>query len=83
MKKLAFFTSFVVLAKLSNYHRGRNNSRYVVGDCENRTAHSHNRHHELSLGEEGGMLTIHEVDPLTLNFLGLDKSLLLSERLSF
>jgi len=54
MKKLAFLTSFVVLAKLSNYHRGRKNSRYVVGDCENRTAHSHNRHHELSLGEEGG-----------------------------
>jgi len=53
MKKLAFLTSFVVLAKLSNYHRGRNNSRYVVGDCENRGAHSHNRHHELSLGFGG------------------------------
>ena len=25
----------------------------VVGDCENRTAHSHNRHHELSLGLGG------------------------------
>ena len=28
-------------------------SRYAVGDCENCGAHSHNRHHELSLGFGG------------------------------
>jgi hypothetical protein len=30
---------------------------YVIGDCENRAAHSHNRHHELSLGF-GGVGTV-------------------------
>jgi len=41
------------LATFDNYPLTRNNSSFGVGDCENRTAHSHNRHHELSLGEEG------------------------------
>ena len=42
-----------LLARIANYRLGGQNSRYVVGDCENRAAHSHNRHHELSLGFGG------------------------------
>jgi hypothetical protein len=29
------------------------NFGYEIGDCEDRAAHSHNRHHELSLGFGG------------------------------
>jgi hypothetical protein len=42
---------------LENYPRMGKKLRYVIGDCENRGAHSHNRHHELSLGF-GGISTV-------------------------
>jgi|GEM_PF-5234167 hypothetical protein len=35
------------------FSKNPNSCGYVVGDCENRAAHSHNRHHELSLGFGG------------------------------
>jgi hypothetical protein len=44
---------FSYLARSFPYHRASKDCIYVIGDCENRAAHSHNRHHELRLGLGG------------------------------
>jgi hypothetical protein len=44
------FVSHLDLLNNIKYYFQFTVTAYVVGDCENRAAHSHNRHHELSLG---------------------------------
>jgi transposase len=51
VRALTFFGSVTAVIVPDNLRSGVTKPcRYVIGDCENCGAHSHNRHHELSLG---------------------------------